>query len=163
MTATSEAPTPAPRLSTALVLGSTEHSCTVVCADDEVRQVGYAAPFPRPRAERVCPGHLVAVATVADGTEVVLWRWFDAVVVDPSGPEVSLWESLHGHVLARRRDPRHDYRPGSRAYLSAGLPGADWWVAGPVPAGAGVAGAAEVELDAVADFFTAHDLWDRLT
>jgi hypothetical protein len=157
MTSTPEAPTPARRLYPAVVLGSTEDSCTVV-ADGQVQEIGYAVPFPRPRADRVSPGHLVAVATAADGTQVAVWRWFDAVVVDPSAPEVALWEPLHGHVQARPREPRQDYRPGSRAYLSAGLPGADWWVAGPV-----LDGSADVELDAVEAFFTEHELWDRLT
>jgi hypothetical protein len=29
----------------------------------------------------VSPGHLVAVATAPDGSEVVVWRWYDAVVL----------------------------------------------------------------------------------
>lgn len=50
-------------------------------------------------------------------------------------------------------------RTGSRAYLSAGLPGAEWWLAGPVvdrPEDAAV------ELDEVGAFFTTHALWDRV-
>jgi hypothetical protein len=53
------------------------------------------------------------------------------VVVGRSGADVVAWEPGHGTVLARPRDPDLAYRPGSRAYLSAGLPGADWWAAGP--------------------------------
>jgi hypothetical protein len=43
--------------------------------------------------------------------------------------------------------------------LSAGLPGADWWVAGAVVA---EAADADVELDAVERFCTEHDLWPGL-
>lgn len=46
----------------------------------------YALPFPRPRAERVAPGHLVAIAAAADACDVIVWRWFDAVVI--------LWDHL---------------------------------------------------------------------
>jgi hypothetical protein len=37
---------------------------------------------------------------------------------------------LHGEVVAQPRRPQQ-FQPGTRAYLSAGLPGADWWVDGP--------------------------------
>jgi hypothetical protein len=47
----------------------------------------------------------------------------------------------------------------SRAYLSAGLPGAEWWVAGPVVA---EADEALVELDEVASRYTERGLWDQL-
>jgi hypothetical protein len=49
--------------------------------------------------------------------------------------------------------------PGGRAYLSAGLPGAEWWVAGPATTRAETA---DVELDEVERFCTDHDLWKRL-
>ncbi|MEO7126495.1 MAG: hypothetical protein ABI382_13185, partial [Nakamurella sp.] len=39
---------------------------------------------------------------------------------------------------------RQEWRPGTRSYLSGGLPGADWWVAGAVVA---TAEDADVELD----------------
>jgi hypothetical protein len=73
---------------------------------------------------------LVALGNAVDGPQVVVWRWFDAVVLNVMGRSVSLWEPGHGTVLAEPRDHRRNYRPGSRAYLSAGLPGAEWWVAG---------------------------------
>lgn len=149
-----------PQLRTALVLGTTEHECTLV-QDEQLRAIPYARPFPAPRVERVSPGHLVATATAPGGPDVVIWRWFDAVVLDSTsdGEHVTLWEPGHGRVEARRRDEGRHYRPGSRAYLSAGLPGADWWVAGPV---VDRAESAEVDLDELQDFFTGHDLWGRL-
>lgn len=67
---------------------------------------------------------------------------------------------MHGEVLAQARNPRRVYPPGSRAYLSAGLPGADCWVAGATVAHAE---AAAVDLDEVQRFFTRFALWDRLT
>jgi hypothetical protein len=45
--------------------------------------------------------------------------------------------------------------PGTRAYLPAGLPGTDWWVAGNVAA---TAEDAVVELDEVERFYYEHDL-----
>ena len=129
-------------------------------ADDKPRIVSYAEPFPRPRAGRVAPGNLVALAGEPGGSEVILWRWFDAVVVDQAGQVITLWEPNHGTVVAKPRDPHYLYRPGSRAYVSAGLPGADWWAAGPA---VDRAENAAVDLDEVRDFFTGHGLWDRLT
>jgi hypothetical protein len=146
-----------PRLQSAIVLSAAEDECTVY-ADDETRVVSYAEPFPRPRAGRVAPGNLVATASESGGSEVIVWRWFDAVVVSRAGPIVTLWEPNHGTVLAQPRDPQYVYRPGSRAYVSAGLPGADWWVAGAVDRTEN----AVVDLDEVRDFFTSHGLWDRL-
>jgi len=61
-----------------------------------------------------------------------------------------------GEVTARRRRPSQQYSPGTRAYLSAGLPGADWWVAGHA---ADRAEDAEVELDEVERLYSAHDMW----
>ena len=63
----------------------------------------------------------------------------------------------HGEVTAQRRRPQQHYGPGTRAYLSAGLPGADWWVAGRA---VDQAGDADVELGEVARLYTEHDLWD---
>lgn len=144
-----------PRLRTAIVLSTTEDDCIVVAADQRI-VVPYAAPFPRPRAERVAPGHLVALARPAGGAAVVVWRWFDAVVIDTSDSGVQLWEPSHGSVIAAPRDPGHSYLPGSRAYASAGLPGAEWWVAGPAVERAEDA---DVDLDAVEQFFTGLGLW----
>jgi hypothetical protein len=150
---------PGGRLGKAIVLSTTEQSCTVFTAGQRA-VLPYAQPFPRPRAERVAPGHLVAVATTASGSGVVVWRWFDAVVLEETGSSVRLWEPAHGVVLAERRDSERGYRPGTRAYLSAGLPGAEWWVAGPV---ADRAEDADVDLDEVEQFFTRLGLWAGLT
>lgn len=150
---------PARPLRRAIVLSTTEEACTVFAGGQRV-VVPYAQPFPAPRAQRVVPGHLVATTTAADGSEVVIWRWFDAVVLDGAGPTVSLWEPAHGSVLAEPRDPERAYRPGSRAYLSGGLPGAQWWVAGPA---VDCAEDADVDLGEVEQFFTGLGLWDNLT
>lgn len=143
----------------ALVLGTSEDACTVFVQNQRA-VVPYASFFPRPRAERVSPGHLVSTAAAPDGVDVVVWRWFDAVVLQDAAGQVRLWEPGHGEVLAQARDPRRSYQPGSRAYLSAGLEGADWWVAG-----AAVARAedAEVELDEVQRFLAVHGLLDKVT
>lgn len=141
---------PGRRLRTAIVLSTTEEACTVF-GDGHRSVVPFAEPFPRPRTDRVMAGNLVALATATDGSTVVVWRWFDAVVVQEVDRQIRLWEPLHGFVLADRRDPGRTYLPGSRAYLSAGLPGAQWWVAGPA---VDVAEKADVELNAVALFFT---------
>ncbi|MGS0683973.1 hypothetical protein ACVBEQ_02250 [Nakamurella sp. GG22] len=146
---------PSPRLSTAIVLSTTEDDCTVVAADRRLT-VPFAPPFPRPRVERVAPGHLVALARPTGGDAVVVWRWFDAVVLGASDSGITLWEPLHRSVLAVPRDPGRSYRVGSRAYASAGLPGADWWVAGPA---VDRAEDADVDLDAVEQFFTELGLW----
>ncbi len=130
----------------------------MVFGDGRAIAVPYALPFPRPRAERVVPGHLVAMAAY-NRSDLIIWRWFDAVVVSRTGTAVTLWEPNHGPIVARPRDPQRDYRPGSRAYASAGLPGAEWWVAGPA---VDRAENADVELDEVDGFFTSHGLWDRL-
>jgi hypothetical protein len=147
------------RLRVAVVLAGAEDACTVF-AEGRRAEVPYAQPFPRPRADRVSPGHLVAIAPGPDGGDLVIWRWFDAVVVDCTDLAVTVWEPNHGTVQAQPRDLQHDYLPGSRAYLSAGLPGAEWWVAGPA---GGPAEDAHVELGEVEAFFTGHGLWDRST
>ncbi|GAB3555548.1 hypothetical protein GCM10027404_32670 [Arthrobacter tumbae] len=72
---------------------------------------------------------------------------------------VRLWEPAHGEVVAQPRDAQQSHEPGTRAYLSAGLPGASWWVSGAVST---TAEKAVVELDEVAQFCTNHDLWNRL-
>jgi len=147
-------PVPA-RLGCGIVVRVREDACEVV-RDRQLCSVRYAALFPSPRAERVSPGHLVAIATAPDGAEAVVWRWYDAVVLGGEAGLIWLWEPSHGEVLAR---PRPAYRyppPGTRAYLSAGLPGADWWVAG---GAAACAEDADVELDEVERFYTERDLW----
>jgi len=87
----------------------------------------------------------------------VVWRWYDAVVLGSDAGSVRLWEPAHGESSARRRRAQRGYAPGTRAYLSAGLPGADWWVAGPA---VGRAEDADVELPEVANLYTEHGMWD---
>jgi hypothetical protein len=145
------------RLRCGIVLRVKEDTCQIL-RDGQPRSVRYAAPFPSPRTERVSPGHLVAVTTAPTGSEVVIWRWYDAVVLGEEDGLIRMWEPAHGEVMAQPRSIRMR-PPGSRAYLSAGLPGADWWVAGAV---ATRAEDAEVELDEVERFYDEHDLWNGL-
>ena len=141
-----------------IVLRVQEATCEIV-GGGQLGSVQYAKQFPSPRTERVSPGHLVAVATAPDGSEVVVWRWYDAVVLGEESGLIRLWEPAHGEVVAQRRRARQQPLPGTRAYLSAGLPGADWWVAGAVAARAEDA---DVELDEVERFCDEHDLWKDL-
>ncbi|HEV2378094.1 MAG TPA: hypothetical protein VGS19_38760 [Streptosporangiaceae bacterium] len=145
------------RLRCGIVLRVQEDTCEVL-ADGQSRPAGYARGFPSPRTERVSPGNLVAVAAAPDGTDVVVWRWYDAVILGEDDGVVWLWEPAHGEVAAQPRyaQPRQS---GTRAYLSAGLPGAQWWVAGPA---ASRAQDAHVELDEVERFYSERDLWDTL-
>jgi hypothetical protein len=99
---------------------------------------------------------LVAVATAPDGRDVIVWRWFDAVVRGKhEAGLVRVWEPAHGEVVAQMRDPAQHVEPGSRVYASSGLPGADWWVAGPV---ATTPEGAAVELQAVENLYSDNDL-----
>jgi len=141
-----------------IVLRLREDACETL-TDGGLRLVRYAPRFPSPRTERVSPGHLVAVATAPDGTEALVWRWYDAVVLEEQDKLIRLWEPAHGEVLAQQRPSYVSSRPGTRAYLSAGLPGAEWWVAGPAAA---AAENADVELDEVERLYTEHNLWDDL-
>ncbi len=118
--------------------GSTMTSARSVLIDGRRSWVRYAAQFPHPRTERVSPSHLVAVTRTPGGTDVIIWRWYDAVVVEERVDEVTLWEAAHGEVTATRRPSYRSTTPGTRAYLSAGLPDAEWWVAGPVDVRLGV-------------------------
>ena len=147
---------PVPQLQSAVVLDAQEDSCEVWL--DGVRlPARYAPQFPRPRLERVSPAHLVALAVAPDGGRVVLWRWYDAVVLgDEQSGAVRLWEPAHGKVLAQPRSFYVRQKPGQRAYLSAGLPGAEWWVAGVVTESPN---AAAVELDLVAALYLENELW----
>lgn len=139
----------------AVVLRVREDECEVL-RDGQVRPARFAPVFPSPRTERVQPGHLVALTTTPRGEEVVLWRWYDAVVLDEGSETIRLWEPAHGEVVAQARPSYVRGRLGERAYLSAGLPGAAWWVAGPASA---AARDADVELDEVEALFTANGLW----
>jgi hypothetical protein len=140
----------------AVVLRAGEHQAEV-CFGSETGLVGYAAPFGA-RAQSLTPGHLVAVADTPDAGPLVLWRWYDAVVLEQLTDHVRLWEPGHGEVLATPRDPVLRYPPGTRAYASAGMPGADWWIEGPVAAVEDV----DVALDEVCAFYAEHGLWERL-
>jgi hypothetical protein len=145
-----------PGLHCGIVLRVEEEVCQVL-AEGRVAPVRYAPQFPRPRTERVSPGHLVAVAEVPGGSGVVVWRWYDAVVVGHEAGSVRLWEPGHGEVVAEQRPPGQRPDPGTRAYLSAGLPGAEWWVAGRA---VDRAEDADVELSEVERLYTEHGLWD---
>ena len=144
-----------PRLHCGIVLRVEEDACQIL-ADGQVVSVRYASPFPKPRTERVSPGHLVAVAEVPGGSDAVVWRWYDAVVLASEARSVRLWEPAHGEVIAQPRRPQQRYDPGTRAYLSAGLPGAQWWVAGRA---VDRAEDADVELTEVERLYTEHGLW----
>jgi hypothetical protein len=146
------------RLFRGIVLRAQEDTCEIFSGGQH-RSVHYAAAFPSPRTERVSPGQLVAVAAAPNGLEVVIWRWYDAVVLAQATDLIRLWEPGHGEVVARPRHARRRRPPGTRAYLSAGLPGADWWVAGAV---ASSAEDAEVELDEVEQFYDERGLWSTL-
>ena len=146
--------TPAP-LHCGIVLHVHEDACQILRAG-QLSSVRFAQPFPAPRTERVSPGHLVAVAAGADGAEAVVWRWYDAVVLGEEAGLVRLWEPAHGEVVAHPRRAGLHRQPGTRAYLSAGLTGADWWAAG---AAVALAEDADVELDEVERFCTEHGLW----
>ena len=141
----------------AVVLRPGEAGCEVSFGS-ETGFVRYAVPF-APRAETLTPGHLVAVTDRPGAGSLILWRWFDAVVLEQSGTEVRLWEPAHGEVLAQSRTALSSYSIGTRAYASAGLRGASWWVEGPVAAVEDI----DVAMDEVLAFYTEHDLWARLT
>jgi hypothetical protein len=138
------------------VLRAEEDACQVLTGG-RVASVRYASQFPAPRRERISPGHLVAVAEMPGGAAAVVWRWYDAVVLGDEAGAVRLWEPAHGEVVAQRRRPQQRYAPGTRAYLSAGLPGAEWWVAGRA---ADRAEDAEVELNEVERLYTEQNMWD---
>lgn len=146
------------RLQCCTVLRVREDECEVL-SGGRLRTVRYAPMFPSPRIERVQPGNLVATTTATDGIETVLWRWYDAVVLGDEEDAVRLWEPAHGEVLAQPRTTYLPKQPGTRAYLSAGLPGAEWWVAGPAAA---TAQDADVELGEVEKLYTEHGLWAAL-
>lgn len=144
------------RLRTARVVRVEEHACEI-WSHGEVSSVEFASMFPSPRVERVSPSHLVAVATGPKGTGVVVWRWYDAVVLGQrEDGSVRLWEPAHGEVIAQPRASYVKQDPGSRAYASAGLPGAEWWVAG---SASGAPHSADVELDDVVALYTENGLW----
>lgn len=65
--------------------------------------------------------------------------WQDAVILAAESGLVRMWEPSHGEVLAQPRTVDHRLRAGTRANLSAGLPGADWWIAGSAAASTEIA------------------------
>jgi hypothetical protein len=147
-----------PELRCAIALRVEEHVCEV-WTEGQVTPVGYAPQFPSPRTERVSPGHLVAIARTPSRKDVAVWRWYDALVLgEEPDNSVRLWEPAHGEVVAQPRQQHQQWDPGSRAYLSAGLPGADWWVAGPVVV---QPDKAQVELNEVRHLYTENGLWEE--
>jgi hypothetical protein len=151
-----DAVVPLHRLWTARVLRVREDACDV-WSRGETSPAGFAPMFPSPRVERVSPGHLVAIATGPGGIRIVVWRWYDAVVLGTEDDgSVRLWEPAHGEVIASARSSYSNPDPGSRAYASAGLPGAGWWIAG---SASGAPHNADVELDDVHALYTGNGLW----
>lgn len=148
----------APQLCCGIVLGVDEDACRVLTGG-QAGSIPFAPQFPAPRTERVSPGHLVAVASAPDGTRVVVWRWYDAVVLGSEGESVRLWEPGHGEVTAQPRRPGQRHAPGTRAYASSGLPGADWWVAG---RSVDRPEDADVELAEVERLYTEHHMWNSV-
>ncbi len=130
-----------------------------VLTEGQIVDVRYASQFPKPRTVRVSPGHLVAIAGVPGSTDAVIWRWYDAVVLGIEAEAIRLWEPAHGEVVAQSRRPEQRYEPGTRAYVSAGLPGADWWVVG---SAVDRPEDADVDLNEVGRLYTEHGLWDSV-
>ena len=138
-----------------IVLRTDEDACQVV-TEGAVTSVRYAPRFPVPRRERVLPGHLVAIAE-RDGTAVVVWRWYNAVVLD-SDPE--LRPPLG--ASARRSHRQATLPAGAIRSRDSRLP-----VGGPARRRLVVAGQAVdrpehagVELGEVDRLYTEHDLWN---
>jgi hypothetical protein len=147
------------RLWTARVVRVREQTCEV-WSNREVISIRFAAMFPSPRVERVSPGNLVAAAAGPNGDDVVVWRWYDAVVLGAEDDDsVRLWEPAHGEVVAKARATYERQDPGTRAYASAGLPGAEWWIADSAD---GAAHSADVELNDVAALYTENNLWSAV-
>jgi hypothetical protein len=72
----------------AVVVSADEEACTIV--EHNQRTTVPYAPFSPDRAPGGGPGHLVALAATPSGGEVVVWRWFDAAVVEEVGGRVRL-------------------------------------------------------------------------
>jgi hypothetical protein len=103
---------------------------------------------------------LVAIATGPNGADDVVWRWFDAVVLGPEGDgSVRLWEPAHGEVLARVRATYTKQDPGSRAWASSGVAGAEWLVAGSAN---GAPATGDIDLDEVEALYTENGLWSTV-
>jgi hypothetical protein len=144
------------QLHTAVVVSVSETDCRT-WSSGGLASITFAPQFPAPRMERVSPGHLVAVATAPDGRSVVVWRWYDVVILHgEAGTSLRLWEPGHGEVDARGNAHYRPRNPGSRAYASAGLRGGDWWVSGPIVDNPGDAA---VELDEVRALYDVNHMW----
>ena len=94
---------PTARISAAPSSSAFREAACDVLRDRRIHTVRFAPMFPSPRTERVRPGNLVVMTAASDGTESVLWRWYDAVVLDDEAEAIRLWEPAHGEVLARAR------------------------------------------------------------
>jgi hypothetical protein len=144
------------RLTTAVVVNVTENACSV-WSTDGVSSIRFASQFPAPRLDRVSPGHLVAVATAVDRRSAIVWRWFDAVILSSSdGTSVRLWEPRHGEISALETEHYQPRVAGTRAYISTGLRGSNWWVSGPVVDNPSHA---DVELDDVRALYDSNGMW----
>jgi hypothetical protein len=64
----------------AVVLRPKEQHCEVSFGV-ETAVVGYGIPF-SPRARTLTPGHRVAVTDGPDAALLIIWRWYDAVVLE---------------------------------------------------------------------------------
>jgi len=145
-----------PNLRAAVVLRVAETWCQVRIGE-QLKRARFAPQFTSPSSQRVSPGHLVALAEAPDHAEVVLWRWYDAVVIEHSdNGTVLVWEPAHGEVVGSARPHCPRLLPGCRAFASAGLPGAAWWVTDAVAARPETA---VVELTEVAALYSDNDLW----
>jgi hypothetical protein len=144
------------RLRTSRVLRVHEDVCEIWSCSGRT-PIRFAPMFPSPRMERVSPGHLVAVATGPGGSEAVVWRWYDAVVLGQERDgAVWLWEPAHGEISAQPRASYEQQEPGTRAYASAGLPGAEWWVAASADSDPQTV---NVDLDEVDNLYNENELW----
>lgn len=78
----------------------------------------------------------------------------------PTFPSPRVERVSPGHLVAVAAPPTgpayQDLQPGERAYASAGLPGADWWVAGRVVI---APESADVDLDEVRSMYDDNNLW----
>lgn len=98
----------------AVVIRVREDECEVL-REGRLITAQFASMFPAPRTERVQPGNLVAMTATSDGTETVLWRWYDGVVLEDGPEAIRLWEPAHGEVLAQARPAYIPRGPGTRA------------------------------------------------
>jgi hypothetical protein len=82
-----------------------------------------------------------------------------AIDVGAGSQLTALWEPAHGEIIARARATYDEQDPGSRAYASSGLLGAEWWVAATAT---GAADSAAVDLHEVKALYTHNGLWSRV-